>query len=78
MSVAAASPAPAAASVPRLRIDGLSRRFGARQALDGLSFDVAPGELFGLLGPNGAGKTTAFRLLCRAPWPRRASNRRWV
>ena len=63
MSVAAASPAPAAASVPRLRIDGLSRRFGARQALDGLSFDVAPGELFGLLGPNGAGKTTAFRLL---------------
>jgi len=63
MSVAAASPAPAAASVPRLRIAGLSRRFGARQALDGLSFDVAPGELFGLLGPNGAGKTTAFRLL---------------
>jgi ABC-2 type transport system ATP-binding protein len=64
MSVAAASPAPAAATVvPRLRIDGLSRRFGARQALDGLSFDVAPGELFGLLGPNGAGKTTAFRLL---------------
>jgi len=63
MSVAAASPAPAAASVPRLRIEGLSRRFGTRLALDGLSFDVAPGELFGLLGPNGAGKTTAFRLL---------------
>ena len=63
MSVAAASAAPAAASVPRLRIEGLSRRFGTRLALDGLSFDVAPGELFGLLGPNGAGKTTAFRLL---------------
>ena len=63
MSVAAVSSAPAAATIPRLRIDGLSRRFGARQALDGLSFDVAPGELFGLLGPNGAGKTTAFRLL---------------
>ena len=48
---------------PRLRADGLSRRFGTRAALDGVSFEVAPGELFGLLGPNGAGKTTAFRLL---------------
>jgi ABC-2 type transport system ATP-binding protein len=51
------------AATPRLRVSGLSRRFGARVALDGLSFDVAPGEVFGLLGPNGAGKTTAFRLL---------------
>jgi ABC-2 type transport system ATP-binding protein len=50
-------------AVPRLRVAGLTRRFGARAALDGVSFDVAPGELFGLLGPNGAGKTTAFRLL---------------
>ena len=48
---------------PRLRVEGLSRRFGTRAALDGVSFEVAPGELFGLLGPNGAGKTTAFRLL---------------
>jgi ABC-2 type transport system ATP-binding protein len=48
---------------PRLRAVGLSRRFGTRAALDGVSFEVAPGELFGLLGPNGAGKTTAFRLL---------------
>jgi ABC-2 type transport system ATP-binding protein len=48
---------------PRLRVQGLSRRFGARTALEGVSFDVAPGEMFGLLGPNGAGKTTAFRLL---------------
>ncbi|HMF42395.1 MAG TPA: ABC transporter ATP-binding protein [Polyangia bacterium] len=51
------------ATAPRLRVDGLSRRYGARVALDGVSFEVAPGELFGLLGPNGAGKTTAFRLL---------------
>jgi len=50
----------AADGVPRLRATGLTRRFGARAALDGVSFAVAPGELFGLLGPNGAGKTTAF------------------
>ncbi|HSZ82432.1 MAG TPA: ATP-binding cassette domain-containing protein [Polyangia bacterium] len=49
--------------LPRLRVTGLARRFGARVALEGLSFEVAPGEVFGLLGPNGAGKTTAFRLL---------------
>ena len=63
MTAAAASAAPVDTSPPRLRADGLSRRFGTRGALDGVSFEVAPGELFGLLGPNGAGKTTAFRLL---------------
>jgi ABC-2 type transport system ATP-binding protein len=62
MSAAAASAA-TGTPPPRLRVEGLSRRFGARAALDGVSFEVAPGELFGLLGPNGAGKTTAFRLL---------------
>jgi ABC-2 type transport system ATP-binding protein len=65
MTAAAASPpisAPAE-QAPRLRATGLTRRFKERTALDGLSFDVAPGEIFGLLGPNGAGKTTAFRLL---------------
>jgi ABC-2 type transport system ATP-binding protein len=59
--VAPLATAPAAA--PRLRVSGLVRRYGARVALDGVGFDVAPGEVFGLLGPNGAGKTTAFRLL---------------
>ncbi len=59
----AATPSASAAVTPRLRVSGLSRRFGARVALDDLSFDVAPGEVFGLLGPNGAGKTTAFRVL---------------
>jgi ABC-2 type transport system ATP-binding protein len=52
-----------AVSTPRLRVRELARHFGGRVALGGVSFDVAPGEVFGLLGPNGAGKTTAFRLL---------------
>jgi ABC-2 type transport system ATP-binding protein len=58
-----ASPAAAADATPLLRVAGLVRRFGARAALDGVSFDVRPGEILGLLGPNGAGKTTAFRVL---------------
>lgn len=41
----------------------LQRTFGANCAVDGISFSVAPGEVFGLLGPNGAGKTTTVRLL---------------
>ena len=41
----------------------LTRRYGAVTALDGVSFDVSPGELFGLVGPDGAGKTTLFRIL---------------
>ena len=43
-----------------LTVTGLSRRHGAVQAVDGIGFDVAAGEVFGLLGPNGAGKTTAI------------------
>lgn len=42
----------------------LRRTFGARTALDGVSFAVHEGEIFGLLGPNGGGKTTLFRILC--------------
>lgn len=46
-----------------LAVRGLTRRFGALTAVDGLSFDVRPGELFGIVGPDGAGKTTTLRLL---------------
>jgi ABC-2 type transport system ATP-binding protein len=42
---------------------GLSRRYGGVQAVDGISFDVAAGEIFGLLGPNGAGKTTTLECI---------------
>lgn len=42
----------------------LVKRFGAFTAVNGVSFRVAPGEIFGLLGANGAGKTTTFRMLC--------------
>jgi ABC-2 type transport system ATP-binding protein len=42
----------------------LTRRFGDFTAVDRVSFDVAPGEIFGFLGSNGAGKTTAIRMLC--------------
>jgi ABC-2 type transport system ATP-binding protein len=41
----------------------LTRRFGDRVAVDDLSFELAPGEIFALLGPNGAGKTTTLRML---------------
>jgi ABC-2 type transport system ATP-binding protein len=41
----------------------LSKRFGGREAVSGVSFAVAPGEVVGFLGPNGAGKTTVMRLL---------------
>jgi ABC-2 type transport system ATP-binding protein len=42
----------------------LSKRFGAFTAVDGVSFDVLPGEIFGYLGANGAGKSTTIRMLC--------------
>jgi ABC-2 type transport system ATP-binding protein len=46
-----------------LRIDGLRKRFEDVQALDGVTFDVQPGEVFGFLGANGAGKTTTMRIV---------------
>jgi ABC-type multidrug transport system ATPase subunit len=41
----------------------LTRRFESRLAVDDLSFELAPGQIFALLGPNGAGKTTTLRML---------------
>ncbi|MGI9030713.1 MAG: ATP-binding cassette domain-containing protein [Ilumatobacteraceae bacterium] len=49
---------------PAIVVDGLVKRYGALTAVDGISFDVAPGEVFGFLGPNGAGKSTTIKMLC--------------
>jgi ABC-2 type transport system ATP-binding protein len=46
-----------------VRVDGLTRRFRAVLAVDGITFAVRQGELFGLVGPDGAGKTTTLRML---------------
>jgi ABC-2 type transport system ATP-binding protein len=57
------APADPGAGVAAVEVRGLTRRFAAVTAVDGLSFEVRPGELFGLVGPDGAGKTTTLRML---------------
>ena len=51
------------------QVSGLTKRFGDFVAVDGISFDVGKGEIFGFLGANGAGKTTAMRMLCGLSYP---------
>ncbi|MGE3172365.1 MAG: ABC transporter ATP-binding protein [Planctomycetota bacterium] len=52
------------AGVPAIEVHGLSRRFGAHEAVRDLDLRVLAGEVYGFLGPNGAGKTTTIRMLC--------------
>jgi len=53
---------------PLIRARGLTKRFGTFTAVDGIDFEVAPGEAFGFLGPNGAGKTSTMRMIgCVSP-----------
>lgn len=56
-------------SIAIVRVENLTKRYGALEALRGLSFEVQEGEVFGLLGPNGAGKTSTVEILegLRAP-----------
>ncbi len=60
LGVEAAAGAPAVA----VRVEGLTKRYHGVPAVNGLSFGVLAGEIFGLLGPNGAGKTTTMNMLC--------------
>ena len=57
------------AGEPLLRVEGLSLAFAGLVALDDVSFEVRPGELFAIIGPNGAGKTSIFNCLSRVYRP---------
>jgi len=48
---------------PLLQVEDMELRFGGTRAVDGISFDVRPGELFAIIGPNGAGKTSIFNCI---------------
>src|SRR5262245_31367375 len=56
-------PAAARTGGNALRVEALRRRFDSIDAVDGLSFEINEGEVFGLLGPNGAGKTTTISVI---------------
>ncbi len=58
-----------AAEFAPIELTGLTHHYGARRALDALTFSVQPREIFGLLGPNGSGKTTLFRILSTLMMP---------
>jgi len=52
-----------------IEVRGLTKRFGSKTAVDGLTFNVEPGRVTGFLGPNGAGKSTTMRLILGLDWP---------
>ena len=58
-----------------VEVDDLRKRYGSLAAVDGVSFRVEPGEIFGFLGPNGAGKSTTIKMLCTLVAPTGGSAR---
>jgi len=52
-----------------IEVRGLTKRYGATLAVDGLSFDVQPGVVTGFLGPNGSGKSTTMRMILGQDMP---------
>ncbi len=54
---------------PAIAVEQLTKRYGEIEAVRGVEFEVAPGEVFGFLGPNGAGKTTTINMLCTLAKP---------
>jgi len=49
---------------PAIELQGLTKRYGDRAVVDGVTFSIAGGSIFGFLGPNGSGKTTTIKMLC--------------
>ena len=60
-------------SRPAIQLEGVTRWFGSTCAVDRVSFEVQPGEVFGFIGPNGAGKTTSMRVLATLDIPDQGS-----
>jgi ABC-2 type transport system ATP-binding protein len=57
------------AAIPAVAVERLTKRYGDVTAVNGMSFEVNAGEVFGFLGPNGAGKTTTINMLCTLVQP---------
>jgi ABC-2 type transport system ATP-binding protein len=70
-----ASPASETASSPAVSVNGLVKRYDQVEAVRGIDFEVAAGEIFGFLGPNGAGKSTTINMLCTLVRPSGGSAR---
>ena len=59
-----------------IKLESVSRSYGKKKAVDELTLEVPPGQLFAFLGPNGAGKTTTIRMLvdCCGPTPEQSAS----
>jgi ABC-2 type transport system ATP-binding protein len=66
---------PGPGAPPAIEVEGLRKRFGEVEAVAGVDFEVASGEVFGFLGPNGAGKSTTINMLCTLLTPSAGSAR---